>query len=54
MYYEFEKYLIIENEKGWKVKRDSGVVKVEYKVSKELAETIDDLKKYIRDHPEIF
>lgn len=30
MYYEFEKYLIIENEKGWKVKRDSGVVKVEY------------------------
>lgn len=54
MKYEYGEYLITEGEKFWKVKRNSGIVRVEYKVSKELADTLEDLKKYITDHPEIF
>ncbi len=54
MNYEYGKFCIIETEKYWRVKRNLNVVQVVYKVSKELAESLEDLKKYITDHPEIF
>ncbi len=54
MDYEHGKCYIIEAEKNWRVKRNFEGVQVEYKVSKKLAESLEDLKKYITDQPDIF
>ena len=54
MDYEYGIFRIIETEKNWRVKRNFEGVQVEYKVSKKLAESLEDLKKYITDYPEIF
>ncbi len=54
MKFEFDKYLITENENCWHVARSLDNVRVEYKVSKELADTPEALKRYIADHPELF
>ena len=49
-----KEYNASELQTAWKVERTIGGVTVEYKVSKELAQTIDELERYIVENDDLF